>query len=170
MARLALTAAVDAVTCRRSAPKGSTLRSNIGGRRAAGLEPAMNTVKKRLSDVPFTRSVMATNRGDTYYQRLYERDVDGVQGPWECVDYMTIPVGTQFGRHIHDGSEELYVLLKGRGTALLDDEEHPVGPGDYLMLRNGGMHGLRNDGDEPIELLCVCIYLGSSHRLIPVWD
>ncbi|MBA3888567.1 MAG: cupin domain-containing protein [Acidobacteria bacterium] len=115
---------------------------------------------------------MPTNVGTTWYQRAFERGVDGVVGPWECVDYMTIPAGTQFGRHIHDGSEELYVILKGRGVALLDDEEHSVGPGDLLMLRNKGCHGLRNDGQEDIELLCVCIYLGSidDHRLIPVWD
>ena len=60
-----------------------------------------------------TQSVMPTNKGTTFYQRAFERGVDGVVGPWECVDYMTIPAGTQFGRHIHDGSEELYVILKG---------------------------------------------------------
>lgn len=132
----------------------------------------MNTIRKQLPAIPFTKSVMPTNRGTTWYQRAFERGVDGVVGPWECVDYMTIPAGTQFGRHIHDGSEELYVILKGHGIALLDDEEHLVGPGDLLMLRNQGCHGLRNDGTEDIELLCVCIYLGSpdDHRLIPVWD
>jgi quercetin dioxygenase-like cupin family protein len=130
----------------------------------------MNTVVKRLAELPLTTSVMPTNKGTTYYQRAFERGVDGVVGPWECVDYMTIPPGTQFGRHIHDGSEELYVILEGHGVALLDDEEHAVGPGDYLMLRNQGCHGLRNDSDGPIRLLCVCIYLGSTHRLVPVWD
>jgi quercetin dioxygenase-like cupin family protein len=132
----------------------------------------MNTVRKQLSALPLTKSVMPTNRGTTWYQRAFERGVDGVVGPWECVDYMTIPPGTQFGRHIHDGSEELYVILKGHGVALLDDEEHRVGPGDLLMLRNKGCHGLRNDGAENIELLCVCIYLVSpdDHRLLPVWE
>jgi mannose-6-phosphate isomerase-like protein (cupin superfamily) len=130
----------------------------------------MTTVIKRLQDIPRTTSVMPTNKGKTFYQRAFERGVDGVTGPWECVDYMTIPAGTQFGRHIHDGSEELYVILKGRGTALLDDEQYAVQPGDYLMLRNHGCHGLRNDGPEDIELLCVCIYLGADHRLVPVWD
>ncbi len=130
----------------------------------------MNTILKQLSSLPFTKSVMPTNKGTTWYQRAFERGDDGVTGPWECVDYMTIPAGTQFGRHIHDGSEELYVILKGHGIALLDDEEHPVGPGDLLMLRNQGCHGLKNDGPEDVELLCVCIYLGDTHRLIPVPD
>lgn len=130
----------------------------------------MHTIVKRLADIPFTTSVMPTNKGTTFYQRAFERGVDGVVGRWECVDYMTIPPGTQFGVHIHDGSEELYVILKGRGTALLDGTEQPVGPGDFLMLRDGGAHGLRNDGADAIELLCVCVYLGETHRLIPVWD
>jgi quercetin dioxygenase-like cupin family protein len=130
----------------------------------------VNTIKKQLATLPMTRSAMPNNTGTTYYQRAFERGVDGVVGPWECVDYMTIPPGTQFGVHVHDGSEELYVILKGRGVALLDGEEHPVGPGDLLMLRNGGAHGLRNDAADPIELLCVCVYLGESHRLIPVDD
>jgi uncharacterized RmlC-like cupin family protein len=130
----------------------------------------MNTVIKRLSGIPLTTSSMPTNRGTTYYRRAFERGADGVVGPWECVDYMILPPGTHFGRHIHDGSEELYLILRGRGVALLDDEEHSVGPGDFLMLRDGGMHGLRNDGSDPLELLCVCVYLRGSHRLIPVWD
>jgi mannose-6-phosphate isomerase-like protein (cupin superfamily) len=131
---------------------------------------AVQTVIKTLSAIPLTRSVMPTNKGTTYYQRAFERGADGVAGPWECVDYMTIPAGTQFGVHIHHGSEELYAILKGHGTALLDGEEHPVGPGDFLMLRDGGAHGLRNDGPDDIELLCVCVYLGETHRLIPVHD
>ena len=130
----------------------------------------MRTIIKKLANIPVTTSVMPTNKGTTFYQRAFERGAEDVVGPWECVDYMTIPPGTQFGVHIHDGSEELYVILKGTGTALLDGTEHVVGPGDFLMLRNGGAHGLRNDGLEPVELLCVCVYLGASHRLIPVWD
>jgi mannose-6-phosphate isomerase-like protein (cupin superfamily) len=130
----------------------------------------MHTIVKRLADIPFTRSVMPTNKGTTFYQRAFERGEEDVVGPWECVDYMTIPPNTQFGVHIHDGSEELYVILKGTGMALLDGTDQPVGPGDFLMLRNGGAHGLRNDGSEPVELLCVCVYLGVTHRLIPVWD
>jgi mannose-6-phosphate isomerase-like protein (cupin superfamily) len=130
----------------------------------------MQTIIRKHRDIPKTTSVMPTNKGTTYYQRAFERGRDGVAGPWECVDYMTIPAGTQFGVHIHDGSEELYVILKGTGMALLDGEEHAVGPGDYLMLKNLGAHGLRNDGPEDIELLCVCVYLADSHRLTPVWD
>jgi hypothetical protein len=38
------------------------------------------------------------------------------------------------------------------------------------MLRSGGAHGLRNDGPEDVELLCVCVYLGDGHNLVPVWD
>lgn len=130
----------------------------------------IKTIVRQLDDIPLTMSAMPTNKGTTYYQRAFERGRDGVAGPWECVDYMTIPPGTQFGLHMHDGSEELYVILKGTGTALLDGIERPVGPGDYLMLQDGGVHGLRNDGSVAVELLCVCIYLGKSHRLIPVGD
>jgi len=129
----------------------------------------VRTIKKQLSNLPMTRSAMPNNTGTTYYQRAFERGEDGVVGPWECVDYMTIPPRTQFGVHINDGSEELYVILKGHGVALLDGEEHAVGPGDLLMLRDGGAHGIRNDGADPIELLCVCVYLGETHRLIPVY-
>jgi mannose-6-phosphate isomerase-like protein (cupin superfamily) len=130
----------------------------------------IKTIVRQLADIPLTVSVMPTNKGTTYYQRAVERGRNGVTGPWECVDYMTIPPGTQFGLHMHDGSEELYVILKGTGTALLDGTERRVGPGDCLMLQDGGVHGLRNDGTEAVELLCVCIYLGQTHRLIPIGD
>ena len=43
----------------------------------------MNTVIKRLSEIPLTKSVMQTNKGTTFYKRGYERGVDGVVEPWE---------------------------------------------------------------------------------------
>jgi mannose-6-phosphate isomerase-like protein (cupin superfamily) len=137
-----------------------TLRQALGGQ--------MNTVLKKLASLPRTTSVMPSNQG-TFDQRAFERGMDGVEGPWECVDYMTIPPECQFGEHSHEDSEELYVILEGSGIALPDGNEERVGPGDFLMLRNYGRHGLRNDGAVDIELLCVCIYLGTDHRLVPIW-
>ena len=85
----------------------------------------------RRASCPPTRARPTTAR---LRARRGQRDA-----PRECVDCMTIPAGTVFGRHIHDGSERggAYVILKGHGTALLDDRRaQGCACGTCTWLRN----------------------------------
>ena len=47
-------------------------------------------------------------------------------------------------------------MLEGEGTIRLDDEEFPVGPGDYIaLLSEGPAHQLINSGEGDLEYLCM---------------
>jgi uncharacterized cupin superfamily protein len=37
-----------------------------------------------------------------------------------------------YPQHTHTAEDEIYVVLDGSGTALLDDERHPIGPGSVV--------------------------------------
>ena len=64
-------------------------------------------------------------------------DVEDVLGP-----------GADIGRHTHGpDNEELYVIVSGKGFMVLDGEEFEVGPGDVILNRPGGTHGLKNIAD-----------------------
>lgn len=54
----------------------------------------------------------------------------------------------------HRRAEELYFVLSGRGTAILDGRPYPLAPGDFLRLPPGTTHGFVT-GDEPLEMLDV---------------
>lgn len=53
---------------------------------------------------------------------------------------------------LHRRAEELYYVLAGRGTAVLDGVAHPLSAGDFLRLPPGTTHAFITH-DEPLEML-----------------
>jgi mannose-6-phosphate isomerase-like protein (cupin superfamily) len=90
---------------------------------------------------------------------------------------VTIPPGVVEGTHRHIGSEELYYVVSGTGIIYVganDDpatagyptvtrqiygigpkecKEIPVRAGSMLFTKSGGIHGIRNDGTEPLKFV-----------------
>lgn len=52
----------------------------------------------------------------------------------------------------HQQAEEYYFVLAGRGTAILNGQDYPLAPGDFLRLPPGTTHGFRTEA-ETLELL-----------------
>ena len=67
----------------------------------------------------------------------------------------TLEPGSSIGEHAHPNTEDLYLILEGRGTGVLDGERFPVGPGDLFLVKAGGSHGLINDSEGPLTFLGV---------------
>lgn len=65
--------------------------------------------------------------------------------------------GASEGNHIHegehDGYEETYYFLQGRGVMWVEGEEIPIQAGDAFLVPPGVDHGFRNTGDEPLRLV-----------------
>ena len=55
--------------------------------------------------------------------------------------------------HLHHGSEELLLVLRGRPTLRTPDGERVLEEGEVVHFPAGpaGAHGLRNDTDEPVR-------------------
>ena len=49
--------------------------------------------------------------------------------------------------------EECYVILRGRGVMTLNGEEHEVSAGAFVHLPPWCEHGIKNTGDETLEVL-----------------
>ncbi|MFF9581226.1 cupin domain-containing protein [Streptomyces achromogenes] len=77
----------------------------------------------------------------------------GLRGPYEAVEWACVPPGGLSGEHLHSRTEEAYVLLSGRGEALLNGEPHPVRAGEVILTGLGATHGLRNTGAGPLSWL-----------------
>jgi mannose-6-phosphate isomerase-like protein (cupin superfamily) len=58
------------------------------------------------------------------------------------------------GPHLHDGFEECIYVLKGTGITLSESGEIPIGPGDVVLIPPNEKHMMRNNGSEPLVLLC----------------
>lgn len=58
------------------------------------------------------------------------------------------------GPHLHSDFEECIYVLSGQGVMRAESGEHPVGPGDILLVAAGEKHMTVNTGREPLVLLC----------------
>jgi uncharacterized cupin superfamily protein len=62
---------------------------------------------------------------------------------------------TEFHSHMYE--EEAIYVLSGRGTEVIGDVRHKIGPGDFIGLPAGGpAHETINEGNEPL----VCLVIG----------
>lgn len=65
--------------------------------------------------------------------------------------------GASIGEHEHTDDEELYLVISGTGTMLMDGVPTPIGPGDASLVKRGHTHALINGPDEPMRLIVVCV-------------
>ncbi len=70
-----------------------------------------------------------------------------------------LPPGVTIGEHPHHGMEEVYLVLDGNGTLIMDNQEIPVGPGDVSLCKSGHSHGLANTGKTPMHLIVIGVRL-----------
>ena len=68
----------------------------------------------------------------------------------------TVQAGMRTALHRHGVTEELYHITQGRGRMTLGAEEFDVSPGDTVCIPPGTPHCIKNTGDEPLRILCVC--------------
>jgi mannose-6-phosphate isomerase-like protein (cupin superfamily) len=62
-----------------------------------------------------------------------------------AVTWVECAPGSQQPLHSHAGSEQVYVIVSGEGTMLIEGEEQTVGPGDTVFIPPGSKHAIRND-------------------------
>lgn len=57
--------------------------------------------------------------------------------------------------HTHKNHEELYFFFNGNGEFQVDGDVFPVGEGSVVRVAPGGRRSVRNNGAEPLVMLCV---------------
>lgn len=64
--------------------------------------------------------------------------------------------GTESGfLHSHKTHEELYFFLAGQGEFQVDGQVFPIGEGSIVRVAPAGRRSIRNNGTEPLLMLCV---------------
>lgn len=64
--------------------------------------------------------------------------------------------GTETGfLHTHKNHEELYFFLSGKGEFQVDGKVFPIGEGSVVRVAPAGVRSVRNNGTEPLVMLCV---------------
>jgi mannose-6-phosphate isomerase-like protein (cupin superfamily) len=60
------------------------------------------------------------------------------------------PPGAKQRAHSHPDSEQVYVIVRGRGRMHVAGDVEEVGEGDLVFIPPGAEHGITNDGSEEL--------------------
>ncbi|MDH5392435.1 MAG: cupin domain-containing protein [Gammaproteobacteria bacterium] len=68
----------------------------------------------------------------------------------------TVAKGEKTTPHYHQQTEEIYFILKGRGSMFLDHSSFEVSAGDSILIQPGKLHCIENTGEQALVFLCCC--------------
>ncbi len=95
-------------------------------------------------------------------RRLYETEAPPERTCLRTVQFvhhMLIPPGGRHVQelHIHPDAEELIVITRGAGTAILGGEANPIAAEDVIYVAPNQEHEIRNTSDEMLGVLFINI-------------
>lgn len=67
-----------------------------------------------------------------------------------------LPAGAETVQHDHrdDGAEDLYVVLRGEGRLVVDDETVPIRPGQFIAVSVESTRQIRAGADGLVLIAC----------------
>jgi quercetin dioxygenase-like cupin family protein len=68
--------------------------------------------------------------------------------------YFELEKGTSTSRESHEPEHEIFIV-RGRGKLFLEGEEHPLRPGDAVLIEPNEEHQLIQEGEGPFGFLCL---------------
>ena len=71
------------------------------------------------------------------------------------LDLYCVAPGQSQRAHTHDAQDKIYYVLQGAGRFTLGENEERLVSGEALVAPAGVLHGLVNDGAEPLLVLVV---------------
>ena len=71
------------------------------------------------------------------------------------INQITLQPGQRMRVHIHERQDEVYVVLAGTLTLIVEGEEHALGIGTLARVGPGTRRQIGNRGGEPAVLLCI---------------
>ncbi len=92
-----------------------------------------------------------------YISRLLV-DGESVGSQRLVMNHFTLKAGKRTGAGSHPSPfDEIYYILRGRGTVYLGDERqaHEIGPDSVVFIPHGTLHYLVNSGNEDLEMVTV---------------
>lgn len=66
------------------------------------------------------------------------------------VTWVDIPPGAEQHAHSHEDSEQVYVIVRGRGRMQVAGDDEEVGEGDLVFIPPATDHGIINNGSETL--------------------
>src|SRR5215210_7394436 len=126
-------------------------------------DPRLQTHPPQVRIVDWTLEPVLESVHDAR-QRIYIAtpklfDTHAIKG--EMIIY---PPGTQAANHHHEGAEHFMYVLKGRGTAYVNERPISVSEGDLIYYDERERHYLRSEGDE--DMVFVEFFVPGKYKTV----
>lgn len=90
------------------------------------------------------------------HDRFFLRDVvTAASNPALSVHRGRIEPGGEIFPHTHEGQTETFYILSGSAICTMGTRTTDVTAGQCCVAPSGIAHGLKNEGDEPVELMAL---------------
>jgi mannose-6-phosphate isomerase-like protein (cupin superfamily) len=83
----------------------------------------------------------------------FRREV--VTGPHSQIVLMCLQPGEAIGEEVHDDSDQIFLVVKGGGEAVVAGVPQPLEKGALLLVPAGTRHDIRNAGDKRLRLATI---------------
>jgi quercetin dioxygenase-like cupin family protein len=83
-----------------------------------------------------------------------------------------IKPGQEIPAHIHPNGQDTWTILSGKGEYYLDEARtrKPIAEGDVVIAHTGSVHGVFNNGDEPLVFISVVSPSDAGYQLLCLED
>lgn len=99
--------------------------------------------------MPIIDDIVQRARRNTYFREVVST------GPHCQVVVMSLPPGEDIGEEVHPDVDQVFVIVDGSGTAILDGDRSPVAPGRLVHVMAGVRHDIVNTGLGDLRLYTI---------------
>lgn len=94
------------------------------------------------------------------------------ESPHAVVVAWYIKPGQEIPPHLHPEGQDTWTILTGKGRYYLDEmgTMQPIVAGDVVVAPVGGVHGVFNNGDEPLVFISVVSPAGAGYQRVWLKD
>ena len=87
-------------------------------------------------------------------------DLLGLTGAEISVNHFPAGAGVPFV-HSHKANEEIYIILSGKGTAVIDGDTVELAAGDFVRIAPEGKRQFTAAADSELSYVCIQVKAGS---------
>jgi mannose-1-phosphate guanylyltransferase/mannose-6-phosphate isomerase len=101
---------------------------------------------------------------ERHRQVLFSSKIQGIKSA--SVGTVTIPPGSKSDAHIHERSDEFWIITRGHGRVSVDGNEVDIEPGLVVCAPAGSKHEVFNSGKEILHAYWIICPAGPEEAML----
>ena len=102
------------------------------------------------------RPQMKGGPGTVTMEKYFKKEEFGGEHVRVC-SKLILPPGSGIGLHAHNGEDEVYIVLKGKGRVNDNGNISDISVGDTVLTGRGESHSVECIGTETLEILALVV-------------